>query len=312
MPWIRRYLLLGLLPMVFFTSVSYGRDAKFKAKNCDNLLGNIQQQRKEARQNMPAARFPYESTRWHSQILNEQFVSAPAPEQRGMDAVTDANLRRWTQGSGLAVFLIDPNPHAHKYARDTIHEAKPAYMKKCKSVSDGPESVRGLVACHPMFFQSEADWKKTKEELATKNLFVDEDNYYLVYSMDYSRDKKNGEKKYFFSDIDLFAVFKMMANGARPYFRNRMINQINRAIDLDGRNGIQHGPRQDYHGKADLGFKFPVTAYIPGVSQPLHIRDVCELKKLYDILNMSVETIWSDHLGKNDEVRRQFQLCSGR
>ena len=309
MPRIGRLLLLGAaVPMMLFSHFSFGREVQ--KSNCSaalaenlNLKSDMQiVDEPQSRRRIPRDRFAYENTTWYSQILNEEFAAAPYPEERGMDMVTDENMRRWTQGSGLAVFVIDPNPHAHRYMRHPDHHAKPSYLKKCKSLSDGPESARGLVACHPMFFDTEEDWKNTKEDLSKRNLYVDEDNYYLVYSL-----TPSGEKKYFFSDIDLFAVFKMRQDGARPFFRNRLINQINRAIDLDHKRGIQHGPRQDYHGKADLGFKFPITAYIPGVKKPIHLRDVCDLKKLYGILNLSLEEIWGDYFAK-----ASAQSCSGK
>lgn len=313
MPWIRRLLLLGLLPMAFISQVSYGRNlSKEKAIErsirCNDLLEGINREARIARPPKVAApKFNYEQAKWRNEIRNE-FQAADRPETRGIDADTDDNLRRWTHGSGLAVFIIDPNPHAHKYIKKAGYHAKPAYLKDCKSIAeadivDDENDPRGLVACHPMFFQNQEAWQRTKEELAQRQLFVDENNYYLVYRID-----KNGQKKYFFSDMDLFAVFKMSPSGARPYFKNRLINQISSAIGLAEEHGIQHAPRQDYKRKADLGFKFPITAYIPGVENPIRINDLCDLKKLYGILNMNLEKIWSDYFSKNSE-RTQ---CSGR
>lgn len=304
MPWIGRLLLLGVaIPMVFFTHLSYGREMR-KNTNCVAALseGTINQE-SQSRLSKSSTYTSYDNSRWRNQILREEFHVAPAPQQRGMDNITDANLRRWTDDSGLMVMIIDPNVDAHRYMRDTKHQAKPSYLKKCKSISDGPEHARGLVACHKSFFNNEQDWQNTKDDLSKKNLYVDEENHYLVYSF------VNGEKKYFFSDIDLFAVFKVNTNGARPYFRNRLINQMNRAIGLASDKGVQHGPRQDYHAKADLGFKFPVTAYVPGIQEPIHIRDVCELQKFYKILNLKLEDIWGDYFARQNNKN---QFCDGK
>ena len=306
MPRIGRLLLLGVaMPMMLFSHPSFGRGAK---KACVAALSEGQQTAEESssRLNKSSTRFSYDNAQWLSKILREQFIPAPAPQNRGVDNVTDANLRRWTDDSGLMVIIIDPNVHAHRYMRDSNHIAKPSYLKKCRSITDGPEHARGLVACPRTFFSNEQEWQNTKDELAAKGLFVDEENHSLVYYMDYSKNKI-GEKRYFYSDIDLFAVFKMSPAGARPYFRNRLINQINRAIGLSHEQGVQHGPREAYHGKAELGFKFPVTAYVPGIAEPLHIRDVCELKRLYQIVNLDLEDIWRDYF-----KRQGAQFCEGK
>ena len=301
MPRIWRLLPLGIaVSMLLFSNPSFGRGVQESA--CAAALGNnIQMKPSSGSRGGPSMRFAYEKTSWLSQI-KQQFQEAPAPRDRGIDDVTDGNLRRWTDGAGLMVLVIDPNPYASQHIRDTKHRAKPSEMKRCKSIADGPEHVRGLVACHPMFFENENDWKSTKAELKQKNLYVDEENYYLVYSLN-----KNGEKEYFFSDMDLFAVFKMVQGGARPYFRNRLINQLNRAIGLGHHKGIQHPPRQDYAHKANLGFKFPLTAYVPGIHEPIRIRDLCELKKFYSILNVNLEEIWGDYFARQGD-----QLCSGK
>lgn len=301
MPRIGRLLLLGVATsMVFFSHFSFGREVKKSA--CARALSeNIQSDSSSVSHGGPMMRFNYEKTSWLSQ-LKQQFHEAPSPNARGIDDITDGNLRRWTDGSGLMVLVIDPNSYASQHIRDTNHRAKSAELKKCKSIADGPENVRGLVACHPMFFKNENEWKNTKEELKGKNLYVDEENYYLVYSLN-----KKGEKEYFFSDMDLFAVFKMVANGAKPYFKNRLINQMNRVTGLGYSKGVQHPPRQDYVHKANLGFKFPLTAYVPGIDEPLRINDLCELKKFYSILNVNLEEIWSDYF-----ARQGSQLCSGK
>ncbi len=320
MPWTGRLLLLGIaIPMVLFSHVSYGRD--MQKSPCVAALTEVNNQIDSARESAASTRFnksaslvSYDKTRWLSQILREEFHVAPAPQKRGMDNITDANLRRWTDDSKLMVMIIDPNVDAHKYVRPVKDEdgrepsshrylAKPSYLKKCKSISDGPEHARGLVACHKSFFANEQDWQNTKDDLSKKNLYVDEENHYLVYAI------VNGEKKYFFSDMDLFAVFRMTEKGAKPYFRHRQLNQMNRVANLPPGQGFQHGPRQDYHGKADLGFKFPVTAYVPGIQEPIHIRTVCELKKFYQILNLSLEEIWGDYFSRN---QKELQFCEGK
>lgn len=306
MPWNGRFLLLGIvIPMVLFSHFSYGRDMQKGASCITALTGAQSNQSPESRLNKSVSRVSYDNTNWLSQLLREEFTAAPAPQQRGMDNITDKNLRRWTDDSRLMVMIIDPNVDAHKYVRDSNHRAKPSYLKNCKSISDGPEHARGLVSCHRNLFASEQEWLNTIEDLSRRNLHVDTaDNHYLVYSM------VNGEKKYFFSDMDLFAVFKVSTKGARPYFNNRLINQMNRVSQLPPDRGFQHGPRQDYQGKAQLGFKFPITAYVPGIEQPIHIRGVCELEKFYRIVNLKLEDIWGDFFAREKKTLGQF--CAGK
>ncbi len=305
MPWIGRLLLLGMaIPMMLFSQLSFGREMQKGISCVAALTEEPRQNETNSRFNKSVSKVSYDNTRWLSQILREEFEPAPAPQQRGMDNITDSNLRRWTDDSKLMVMIIDPNTDAHRYVRDSKNQAKPSYLKKCKSISDGPEHARGLVACHRSFFSNEQDWLNTKEDLSKKNLYVDEENHYLVYSL------VNGEKKYFFSDMDLFAVFRMTSKGAKPHFRHRQLNQMNRVAQLPPDKGFQHGPRQDYHGKADLGFKFPITAYVPGIEQPVHIRGMCELQKFYKILNLSLEEIWGDYFKRTGKSLAQF--CEGK
>ncbi len=215
-----------------------------------------------------------------SRAVVASLAVASLPESRGMAWEHDRFFQGYSQEKNLAILIIDSNPAATRFIGQRNFGSrglrpKPGGLKECKTLKEG--TFRGLVACQPKLFSSMEAWQRAMWQLNAEGFFVVPESDYLVV---------DSQNRASFSDYDVQTVVSLSQR--RDAFTEAMAEEINAHLGIDM---VQHPALDQYALRHQVGLKFPITVYYPGL-QPRSIQSIEEMIFIYNSLGLSWQSLW--------------------